>query len=137
MIQGLFNSTSVPILEKVAQFAEARHQVLAGNIANMDTPGYKIRDLSLETFQERLKQVIETQRRTGQPQQVGDIHDPLDSKLREVKDSMKHILFHDKSDLSLEKQVAAISNNQHMHTMAIALLNSQFRLLSAAITERV
>ena len=32
-------------------FTEARHSVLAGNVANLDTPGYKTRDLSVETFQ--------------------------------------------------------------------------------------
>ena len=40
-----------PVLEQVVNFTEARHGVLAGNIANLDTPGYKTRDLSPELFQ--------------------------------------------------------------------------------------
>ena len=50
---------------------------------------------------------------------------------------MKHILFHDKSDLDMEKQVAEIANNQYMHSMAIAIMTNQFRLIEAAISERV
>ena len=43
-------NTTIPLLQEVASFAEARHHVLAGNIANVDTPGYRVRDLSPETF---------------------------------------------------------------------------------------
>ena len=42
----------MPVLEQVVNFTEARHGVLAGNIANLDTPGYKTRDLSPALFQE-------------------------------------------------------------------------------------
>ncbi len=60
MYEGLFQSTTVPILEQVVSFSQARHTVLAGNIANMDTPGYRVRDLSVEDFQSRLREAIET-----------------------------------------------------------------------------
>ena len=48
---GLFQSTSIPVLLEVVKFTKARHAVLAGNIANIDTPGYQARDLSVEDFQ--------------------------------------------------------------------------------------
>jgi len=59
MLSSLFQSSSLPVLEQVVNFTEARHGVLAGNIANLDTPGYKTRDLSPETFQQQLKEAIE------------------------------------------------------------------------------
>ena len=52
-------STQIPVLEQVVNFSQARHGVLAGNIANLDTPGYRVRDLSPELFQERLKAAIQ------------------------------------------------------------------------------
>ena len=61
MLPGLFDSTNIPILQEVISFAENRHHVLAGNVANVDTPGYRVRDLSVETFQKRLKEVIDAQ----------------------------------------------------------------------------
>ena len=59
MMPSLFNSSTLPVLEQVVNFSQARHGVLAGNIANLDTPGYKTRDLSPELFQQNLKQAIE------------------------------------------------------------------------------
>ena len=48
MYQSIFGSTSIPVLEQTVHFTQARHNVLAGNIANLDTPGYQVRDLSVE-----------------------------------------------------------------------------------------
>ena len=48
MINKMFDSTTIPVLEQVINFSQARHAVLAGTIANMDTPGYRVRDLSPE-----------------------------------------------------------------------------------------
>ena len=58
MLPTLFDNTTIPMLQEVCGFPQARHHVLAGNIANVDTPGYRVRDLSVETFQERLKEAI-------------------------------------------------------------------------------
>ena len=55
----MFQSTTIPVLQEVVSFSQARHAVLAGNIANIDTPGYQARDLSVEDFQARLKQAID------------------------------------------------------------------------------
>lgn len=68
MNPGMLETTSIPILEQVVQFTEARHTVLAGNIANMDTPGYKARDLSVEDFQKRLGEAIDARRQPLAPQ---------------------------------------------------------------------
>jgi len=63
MLQGLLNSTTVPLLEKVAAFTERRQDVLAGNIANIDTPDYKMRDLPVADFQNALTRAIEARHR--------------------------------------------------------------------------
>ena len=133
----LFNSTTIPILEQVIGFAQSRHTLLAGNIANLDTPGYQVRDLSVESFQEALKEVIEAKEKTGQPISPGLMSSGPDEAMRHVKDSMKSILYHDGSDVGLEQQVTEIAKNQMMHDMAIDILAAQFRLLQTAISEKV
>jgi flagellar basal-body rod protein FlgB len=137
MFPGIFNSTSIPVLQEVVAFSQQRHELLASNIANMDTPGYKTRDLSTTAFQEELKQAIKTRdtQRTALPGEVvanADAHD-----MHKVRDRLKHILYHDDSDVSMEHQVTELSKNQFMHNMAIAIMSSQFRMLETAITERV
>jgi flagellar basal-body rod protein FlgB len=46
-------------------------------------------------------------------------------------------LYHDESSGNLETQVAAISKNQLQHNLALSIMTSQFRLLQAAISEKV
>ena len=50
---------------------------------------------------------------------------------------MKSILRHDGDDVSMEQQVNEIVKNQQQHNLAINIMSAQFRLLRAAITERV
>ena len=149
MLSSLFQSSSLPVLEQVVNFTEARHGVLAGNIANLDTPGYKTHDLSPELFQQQLKEAIETKNQPISPTLLGDVADLSPNYAAErhedkqlaafgkVKDSMKSILRHDGDDVSMEKQVNEMMKNQQQHNLAIGIMSAQFRLLRAAITERV
>lgn len=148
MLSSLFQSSSLPVLEQVVNFTEARHGVLAGNIANIDTPGYKTRDLSPELFQKNLKEAVETRRNPDLHKYEGDpFSSPVEvNRVRQeneraafakVRGSMKSILRHDLVDVSMEEQVNEIVKNQQQHNFAIGIMSAQFRLLRAAITERV
>ena len=143
MLSSLFDSSTVPVLEQVVNFTQARHGVLAGNIANLDTPGYKTRDLSPAKFQERLKEALEFRHKAAQSptyainaQLAGRAPVTGHDGMNEVRESVKSILYHDDSNVSIEQQVAEISKNQAQHNLAISLMTAQFRLLRAAITER-
>jgi flagellar basal-body rod protein FlgB len=148
MLSSLFQSSTIPVLEQVVNFTEARHGVLAGNIANLDTPGYRTRDLSPALFQETLKEAIETRHEPPRPYQtdsLGTSHtydaqrhqDRQNAAFRKVEDSMRSILRHDEGDVSMERQINEIVKNQQQHNLAIGIMSAQFRLLRAAITERV
>jgi flagellar basal-body rod protein FlgB len=144
MLSNMFDSSALPVLEQVVNFTQARHGVLAGNIANIDTPGYKSRDLSVDVFQSRLKEAVEARHHAaesptyainaefaGKPTGVGNENW---GKVREVADD---ILFHDDHNVSLESQVTEITKNQSQHNLALTIMNAQFRLLRTAVTERV
>jgi flagellar basal-body rod protein FlgB len=137
MYPDIFSSTTVPVLQEVLNFAQARHGVLAGNIANIDTPGYRVRDLSVETFQQRLKEAIHARHTQGQQSSEGMVADDRGDGMQQVRESLKHVLFHDGSDVAMEQQVTELTKNQMMHNMAIAIISNQFRLLQAAVSERV
>jgi flagellar basal-body rod protein FlgB len=144
MLSNMFDSSPLGALEQVVNFTQARHGVLAGNIANIDTPGYKSRDLSVDVFQSRLNEAIQAQHSAasspsyeinaqlaGKPTGVGD------ENWEKIEEATGDILFHDNHDVSLETQVTEISKNQAMHNMAMTIMNAQFRLLRTAVTERV
>lgn len=153
MLNTLFGKTSVPLLEQVVQFTEARHGVLAGNIANLDTPGYTTRDLSPELFQQKLREAVEANARGTAPDvpvsaggpyggfvaptsaPIGRVDNNLDA-FQNVRESYNSILRHDGVNVSMENQVNQMVKNQQEHNLAVGILSNQFRLLRAAISER-
>ncbi len=132
---GIFNSTTIPALEHSLTFSERRHELLAGNIANLDTPGYRSRDLDEGEFQNALAESIQN---AQQPSSPADRVHPVtrDDLYAGPRAAMEQVVFHDGSDVSLENQVTEIAKNQHLHGLAITTMRSQFALLRAAITER-
>ena len=148
MLSNIFQSSTLPVLEQVVNFTEARHGVLAGNVANLDTPGYKTRDLSPAEFQEKLKEAIEVRNQPVVPYDSRSFDLAAASRAQKqeaaeasafgnVKDSMKSILRHDGDDVSMEREINEIVKNQQQHNLAVNIMSAQFRLLRAAITERV
>src|SRR5262245_13587027 len=133
MLPSLFESTSIPLLEQVVNFTEARHGVLAGNIANLDTPGYKTKDLSPALFQQRLKDAVEA--RNAPPAEVvgygnyGPVPEPKIgvegrpyTALADVANSVKGMLRHDENNVGLEKQINEMVKNQTEHNLAISIM---------------
>lgn len=136
MLPSLFDSANISGLHEVLHFTQARHNVLAGNVANWDTPGYRVRDLSTETFQQQLKAAFEAGSHRAEQMSLGAATDP-NAPIRQVRESLEHVLYHDDSNVSLEHQVTEIAKNQYLHNVAVAILGSQYRLLQTAISERV
>ncbi|NLX05748.1 MAG: flagellar basal body rod protein FlgB [Phycisphaerae bacterium] len=124
-MSGLLDMPEIGVLERVATFCQARHELLANNIANIDTPGYKCQDLDCEAFQSDLQRMVE-QRKSGQT--------TID---REPQiDHDQYLLFHDGNNRSVEKQVSEMARNGIMHNVAMELLRSRFHLLDTAIRMR-
>ncbi len=145
MLPTLFSSSSIPILEQVVNFSEARHNVLAGNIANMDTPGYKASDLSPVKFQAQLKEAVESQRNRSQfpASNIAGANNPISSQesdsnnsFADIRETMHSLTYLDESDVDMEHQVAELTKNQVQHNLALTIMTQQFRLLQAAISER-
>jgi len=137
MYQGLFQSTTIPILEQVVNFSQARHTVLAGNIANLDTPGYRVRDLSVEDFQSRLREAIETRHKPAKSMSLGNRTEERMPTMAKVAEDVQTILYHDDSNVGIEYQVTEMVKNQMQHNLALTIMTNQMKLLETAISERV
>ena len=137
MESSIFNANTVPVLEQVVNFAQKRHSILATNIANQRVPGYKGRDLSVDRFQDVLAEAIERKNNPNAPISPGLVTTKSGDPMREVQDSLNGIMFHDQSNLDIEKQVAELTKNQVMHNTALTIMEDQLRMLNIAISERV
>ena len=135
------NNSTLPALEQTAAFSQKRHMLLAGNIANLDVPGYRTRDISLDDFQQALRTAVEQQAsqssgyrspggfQSSEAMSPGSMFSEAVSPeaMERVRDVSKQVIFHDGSDVSLEEQVTEISKNQSLHDMSIALMRSQLQ----------
>jgi flagellar basal-body rod protein FlgB len=136
MLQELFGGTSIPVLEQVVNFAQTRHAILASNIANLDTPGYRTRDLSVSQFEERLREALRDREQAPESSSLHAAAKPQDP-LRGVSRNLEGILRHDQANVGIDQQIAEVSKNQSRHNLALSLMTSQFRLLQTAVSERV
>lgn len=137
MIGKIFETSTVPVLEQVISFAQARQNVLAGNLANLDTPGYKARDLSVEDFQANLKTAIARRDHPHSPSSIGTAPMEKGPRMAEVAKNSQTILRHDDNFDGLEYQTTEMAKNMILHNTAITIMQKQFQQMEAAIRERL
>jgi flagellar basal-body rod protein FlgB len=130
---GIFHTTPIAALEQTISFAQRRQELLASNVANLDTPDYRARDLNVADFQNALAESIQA---AASPASHAVSPTTRDDLYDGPRAATEQVVFHDGSDVSLEHQVTEIAKNQHLHSLAITTMRSQFALLRAAITER-
>jgi flagellar basal-body rod protein FlgB len=138
MWNSMLGQSAVGALTHTLQFTERRHELISSNVANMDTPDYKTRDLDVKNFQAELREAIESPaaKASQSPGELAAAREGSDVWQR-ARDVSNQILYHDGHDVSMEEQVTEAAKNQSMHNTAVALLKAQFRTLQMAITENV
>jgi len=130
-IERLLNQGNAPLIERVLDFTQARHRLIAENVVNVSTPGYRQKDLSLEAFQAMLRDRVAV--RSGSP--PGSVS--FDDIRAELEHPRRGTLFHDGSNRSMEGLMTAQAKNALMHNLAVELLKKQFDSLENALKERV
>ena len=144
ILEGLLNRGSLPVLQQVMSFTEARHAVLTNNISNFDTVGYKMKDLPAEEFFTSLQEAVDRRDSGGAGAELkmrstrhlswdGDGH--LRAKPMEIEDN--NILFHDRNNRSVEKQMSEMAKNAILHSVTVELLKGKYGQLKTAISGKV
>lgn len=128
-LDRLMNQGAVPVLEQFAQFTDARQNVLGEDIANVSTPNYVQKDMSLDQFQQVLEKRVE-QENSAAPGSVR-----FDDISMDVQNPANGILFHDGNNRSMEQLMSEQAKNALMHNLAIELLKNQYSQLETAIRE--
>jgi flagellar basal-body rod protein FlgB len=147
MIESLFNTSTIPLLAKAAAFAERRHEVLAGNVANISTPDYRTRDLPVAEFRAALEEAVARRRPvdssgrsawsfSAAPGPDGASAGFPQDLFHALEAPPRTITFQDGNNRSIEKEVMEITKNSIMQTVAIELMNVQLNRLQAVISER-
>lgn len=139
-----FTPRTLPLLERTAAFTERRHDVLAGNIANITTPDYKTRDLPVSEFQAALQQAM-TPQSSNSPRTTSGSTQSASERLEEIfpqklfraqERDTGDLTYQDGSNRSIEKEVMEMTRNSLMQNYAVELMVSQFRMLEMVVSER-
>ena len=139
MSNGVDNWGSLPYLERMMQFSSARGTMLNDSIANIDTPGYRHRDVSPEEFQAAMRDAMaETQRRGGEAHfKNTDSLRFQDGRIElRPEASSDNLLFHDGNDRSLEQLMQGLSENFLAFRYAAELFRNTHQVLNSAIQLR-
>jgi len=147
MLDRLFDSSTIPLLAKVAAFTERRHEVLTGNIANISTPDYRTRDLPVAEFQAALAEAVSRRNSEGAPGQAGWSYTAQataatgaelfpQTLFRAAPGPSRTLTFQDGNNRSIEQEVMEITKNSIMQSVAVELMNAQLNRLQAVISER-
>ena len=130
-IDRIMNEGPEPVLEQMLRFTEARQGLIAENVANASTPGYQQKDLSVETFQQMLRQHIE-QAKSAPPGSVD-----FDDVRMAVEHPRRGILFHDGNNRSMEQLMTDNAKNALMHNLVVELLRRQYQTMDMALKGQV
>jgi flagellar basal-body rod protein FlgB len=132
---SIVDGTTIPLLEKIATFGERRNTMLAGNVANIDTPNYRRQDLPIEDFERALREAIHAG--SARTDQASTGPSGLPAELLQAKEvGSASMSFQDNSDRSIEREMMEMTKNLSLQSFAITLMNTQLSMLQAAIREQ-
>ena len=128
---SLFANTEIPFLEKMLDVLAVRHRVIAGNVANAQTPGYRSKEVN---FQEVLDKMLKIKENTVDPE---DYEDQLKQIEPEVYQLSEADLLPGENDVDLEKEMVKLAENTLLYKVYAKLTAKKLEELNIAIKERV
>jgi len=129
-MSALFSQT-VELLRSAVEFAGRRHEVLAKNLANVETPGYRAQDV---VFQQELEGVLRGRVIPVSFAPPADGAQALRPVVVYSNDTQRRV---DGNDVDLDKQMVRVSQNTGYHNAMVQILLNQFNALKLAISGRV
>ncbi len=125
MIEALFQQPGYMAAQRMLDAAVVRHNAIASNIANIDTPNYRRMDLD-PNFSADLSRAMTS----------GDLNQLQALKPTAVVDATAVATNGDGNTVSLERELLDMNQNQVLHALESQLLTGSLLKLRLAITGR-
>jgi flagellar basal-body rod protein FlgB len=143
VIPGLFGDPASRALRGALGGLTLRQQTIAHNIANVDTPGYRAREVS---FEEQLRAELAAPRRSAELVRLGLVtthqrHIPLDPRLHlngtrpQIAESLDGTLRADGNTVDVDREMAKLAETQVVYNALAQAQISRFAHLRSAIRE--
>ena len=133
MNKVFFEDNGMQVMQKFLDLSVQRQSLISGNLANVDTPGYKTVDLEFE--QELQNAVV---RQEDSLTVTNDRHIPLPANGNQPG-SIKQVggltTRNDLNNVNIDREMAELSTNALKFSMVAQLIAGKFRTLKSAILE--
>lgn len=134
----LFASTKIPLLHKALTAYSERQRVIAGNLANIATPGYKRRDVEFEThFNDALTLGGATPLAgdTTQPMHIAiNSNDPDQLQSRVIQSTETEKLASGVNNVDIDLEMSELAQNQIRFKYASRLIAQTFTQMRKSIS---
>ena len=125
MISALFNQPNYQAAQKLLDGTVLRHDAIASNLANLETPNYKRLDVA-PSFAVEMRQAMAS----GSPGQIAGVKPEL------AVDSTAVSSKRDGNTVQLESELVQLNKNLLAHTLETQLVSGNLLRLRLAITGR-
>ena len=129
---NLFRTTD--LLQKGLQAAELRHDVIANNIANVDTPGYKASHVEFEAY---MQDALESGEFQGKMTRVGHIaigaqNNALNVQPAVISDTSTTMRM-DGNNVDIDREMSELARNQIYYDTLVRKISGELNRLKLAI----
>ncbi len=136
MIEGIFSRMALDVVERSMELHRRRHELIASNIANADTPGYKAKRFH---FERELQQVVygtdDLPLYVTNPKHIQVVPESLEQVKGKVE-LLRQPVRNDGNSVDIDKEMAALAENQLMYEALAQSYSQQIGRLKYAITGR-
>ena len=132
MIDQIFSGGSYQAVKQMLDMTSQRHEALAGNIANVETPGYRRADLdktAVSDFQAKMREAAVTGNFAGTAP-------TSQSPLRTVQDADARSQRPDGNNVEIDHELLAMSQNTVEYGTLTEFASNSLKCLKMAITGR-
>lgn len=123
MIDALFGETNYVAAKKMLDVNVMRHEAIASNLANLETPNYKRLDVA-PSFESQLSQAVASQ----DPAQIAGLQPELGV------DAQAHSGRNDGNTVQLEDEMLKLGQNTVEHALETQLVSGELAKMRMAIT---
>jgi flagellar basal-body rod protein FlgB len=131
--KNMFMDSTSRLLAKVLDLRAVRQNVIAGNLANAETPGYVMKELFFEKELQRAVENKAIKPLKGEPGQINSSEAILEDGFNPtqlIKEYGKP------NELNIDKEMAKMSQNNLLYEVSTRLISKKFESLKMIIESR-
>jgi len=132
-MSGLIQDVTMEAMENYMTRLARREQIVHSNIANIDTPGYKTKDIDFHATMEELMSGSSTGLRGSRPEHLQTwSFTPAEPIVFEVTGLPSRI---DQNNVNIDQEMLKLGETSFGYNMMVQLLRSKLRTIGSSINE--